>query len=463
MPSISATTPTSASRREWLTTALGVLFLLGTQFYISIPSPASVSGTKSLAVGEVLGLAFGAYALWLYAHRANRERIGRLGHYLVGASVVMTVVWAAMVILRGALDHRKSFSVTMIEFLLIAVAIALLVLMRAVSPRTIYLTVLVTFAVLHAWLLARIILGGRIRAVGLLGNINVYIGLVLLSLPVVLYWCRREPVRWLRWTILGNVAFAIATVAVSGSRFGGPGMIASLTLFMLFIDDRPWRERLRWLAVLLISSIIITGLFMARNTRHITDFGRTLNLQSVIHGTEPDTEEIEQEQAGKDKPPPPPNEHDKLSTPGDPDHDLPPKEGLNILNHTRVQARTIAVIKEHPFLGIGRPGPYFSGWGYHPAHNIAFEALLNFGAPGVVPYFAVALAGAGALGLRRSWTRPSRAYLLGFAGLLGFSFFQPLMSESLICLSISWGLFAMTWMWRHDRTDVEQRLTEVRP
>lgn len=438
--------PVLLDRRTVVSGAVTLVLLLLTQVYVSAPSVASVGGTKSLGLSEALGIGLVLVVAGLLLRPTWRRRLPPYGFYLMIAATTLAATWAVLWVVRLLMTGRRTISVTLIEFLFIAVAFALLILLRVLSARGVILGLLAFLTCIHAWALVMgMVADDTFRSIGLLGNINYYIGAVLVCLPFVLYWGMQQTQGWARYVAFGNVAVALCIVALSGSRFGGPAVVGELLIFFVMIDRRPLRRRFAMVGALLACVAVLGGAYMARNSQYMTDFGRTVNLSSIIYGTEPDTQKIEEEyrrQGEKDNADQI-NEQDRFTTPGDPDHD-PPVEGVNILNHSRVKERAIAVAQENWLWGTGRHSVYFSGYGYHPPHNIGLEVLIHLGIFGVVPYFALALGG---FGLTRKWRDPLvRAHLLGAAALLGFSMFQPLMSESLVCLLILWGLFAVTYL-----------------
>lgn len=422
-----------ADRRTWVVAAAVALLLWATQLVVRIPNPVSLSGAKAVNLAEIALVVLGAPLAWDLGIRGRWRRLSGLARYVLVASLVLVAVWAGMVAVRYLVLGRLVVAIAPLEYLLLGVVGFLAIERRRIPAAGICLGVLGFLAAANVWAFAMVVAGGTVRRIGLLGNINYDIGFCLMALPVLARFGLTTAARWVRWATLAVGASSVAIALLSGSRFGGVATLLMVALVVVVVDGRTWRRRLATLAVGALLAGVTFGAFALANDDQMKDVRRTFDLGSVVRGSEPDLAELQAEHDRHPQEQGPLTEADRATTPGDPDHD-PRPQGLNALTHTRVLHRVLDVLHDHWLLGIGRIGPYFSGWGYQPAHNIVLEAVLYLGAVGAPAWFAVMLAGLATI--RRGAQR--LAWPIGFAGLGGFAMFQPLLSDSVATVLVMW-------------------------
>ncbi|MGL5406743.1 MAG: O-antigen ligase family protein [Propionibacteriaceae bacterium] len=421
----------------WRAIAIAALLLM-TQFAIFIPNPASTSGSKTFNMAELPLLIGGFFILWQLI-RTPWSTWSKFSKYLITASVLSTIAWIASIVARKVLTGSTPLQITPIEYLLLGV-IAFLISERAkVTLLDATYGLLGFLFTTNIYSLIKLAQGITVRRQSLLGNTNLYVGVVLMIMPVILLMISRTASKKLYWVSLFTSAHTIAIIALSGSRFGGVASLFMLFLTFLIADRRPWKKKLIFFTTLAILAAVIFGGLILSNKNQLHDVARTFNIGSVITGSEPDTEDIKKEDTQRRKEGKKVEqkftEQDRFTTLGDPDHDVPPAPPqLNIFNHSRVAHRSIAVLKDHWLLGTGRIGPYFSGYGYQPAHNIIMEIILYMGIFGAPFFFAILFSGPFAA--RNSKDR--YAWLLGFCGLVAFAMFQPLLSDALVTILPLW-------------------------
>lgn len=420
--------------------ALAVLALfVSTQVTLQVANPFSVNGYKALNLAEIPLMVLSAWVLFQLAFRGGWQRLTKLGRTIFVLTCVSVATWAGMVMLRKVVEGKLVVAVTVVEYLVFSVAAFLATELLRLNAVQIIRGMLAFLTATNLWAIGWVLAGETVREMGLLGNINFYVGVALMVVPMLTVHGARTRHAAERWLVIANLGLLFSLVILSGSRFGGLAIICILGATLVLVHPSPWRTRLAQAgAALGIAVAVFAGLVIA-NPAQLSDVGRTFNIMSVVRGEEPDTKKIEEKHKNDPKPPPKPSEQDRFTTAGDPDHD-PIPEGLNILNHTRVTKRSLAVVGEHWLLGIGRIGPYFSGWGYHPAHNVVLELILYQGMFGALPWLTIILSG-----VVGAWRAPDRkAWVLGFAALFAFAQLQPLLTDSLSTLLPLWLLLGAT-------------------
>lgn len=483
---------------RWLGPVLVLLALLSTQLHVQIPSAASLNGTQRLDIAEVLFVVLGAVLATRLFIFGDYRRLDDQARYLLRTYALLIVVWLGLTVGRRVLTGNWVISVTLVEYLGFALAWYLVFRLGWLSKRSMLLGALGLMTVTNAWGLAMVLLAGsRVRASGLLSNINVYVGTVLLLLPLLLHWSTRTPSKPLRWLIYANAAASVALVLTSGSRFALVGLPLILLATTIVIAKSGGWGKLRDLGVLASLSLVVGLVMVLINPSILGDLTRATSFEESAPadqtvGASPSTSPTRSATpgsstasspaagagasrspsaspspattatSGSSKTPAPSTPSGRASSPaagpvapsptprprppesqidiGDPDYDLP-KNQTRDLTHGRILARSIAVLENHWLWGTGRPVIFFSGWGYHPPHNLFLEVLTFVGIFGSIPYLMIALL-IPVAAIRRLGIRVLRStYLWGVAGLFCYSMLQPLITDQLVLLMLVWGFF----------------------
>lgn len=464
-------------RLRGLAGALFVALLLGsTQLSVTVETSASLSGRQQLDAAEVaFALITALVGIRLFVFK-DFLRLDRPGRYVVCATGALAATWVAITAGRYLLTLRWVLSITLVEYLVFAAAWYLAFRLGWLKPRAMLDGLLIFVTALNSYALyLMFVLHLRVRASGLLSNVNVYIGLALLVTPLLLQYGARQPRRGRLLLAIINAAVLMAFVLLSGSRFAL--IMFPMVVIFYFVVAHPRRgsQLLKdaGIVVLLAVAVAVGTLFSnphigadvdrAREVPRVSTSGTTSTPPTAAATTpavaSPSVSAPSAVAPGGTA------THAPATTPATPANPVPtgapqptgsatprPPDAGNPdweprydppanLTHGRILARTLAVLENDWIWGTGRPVIFFDGWGYHPPHNLFLEVLVYIGLIGSLPYFALALyipVGA----LRKLGIRVMRSgYLIGLAGLLGYSCFQPLITDQLVLLLIVWGVF----------------------
>ncbi len=481
--------------------------LLSTQLHVDVRIAASVGGKQRLDLSEILFAILGVALFVSLIVRRQYRRLDRQSQYLLKAYAVLCIVWLGIVIGRRFLTLQWVISITLVEYLGFALAWYLVFRLGWLSKRSMMLGALALVTVINAWGIALVIIErSRVRASGLLSNINVYVGMALLLTPLLLHWASRNPSAWLRRLAYANVVVCSALVLTSGSRFAllvYPILLVVSAILIWRIDGARRLRELTRVAALSVAAIVV---LVVLNPSLLNDLTRATTMEETTRPKATSSKQssmvtasptgtprspsatgapLSPSPTGTPQPPrqtgtpsgsaqprtpatpssgsptaspssgastpssPPGPRRSRAAKPsssirpadtGDPNYEAPYRRPLE-LTHGRILARSLAVLEKHWVWGTGRPVIFFDGWGYHPPHNLFLEVLTFIGIVGAVPYFAVALF-IPIVALIRLRLRAFRsAYLIGLAALLGYSLLQPLITDQLVLLMLTWGLF----------------------
>lgn len=468
MAPATAVQPGSFNFRASLSRLLGstivFLALVSTQLTLTIKIGVSLSGSRQVNLSEPLFvLVTTVVAARLIA--GDWKKLDESARFLVKATGALVATWFTLTVFRRILTARWVISITLVEILVFAVATYLIFRLGWLGRRAAYYGVFAFFTLANcAGLYLVIIEQMRVRATGLLANINVYVGFVLFLIPIMLRLAETTGRRWVRLLILANCSIAGAMVLLSGSRFAA--LMGPLVVLVYFLVSSRLRVGLRVarLATLGAGICVVIALMVGLNPAMIEDFNRAspINLPSPTApasspaasssaSAAPTSSTGAMPSAASARPtsaapataaaqPPAPTSTAAPSTPPSSDPDFEPG-GVKLLSHERILRRSLAVLSEHWMWGTGRPVIFFTGWGYHPPHNLFLEAFVFLGIPGSVPYLMVALYIPWMLLRKLGWRLLSNAFALGTAAVFGYSMLQPLMTDYLVLLVLVWGLF----------------------
>lgn len=462
---------------------LVALVLLSTQLSIKISSGASLGGQRTVNAAEV---AFVLLTLAIAVRLVLRRGWGELdesARFLVKMAVVLALVWFTLVVCRLVLTTRLTLSVTVVMYLVFALVWYLVFRLGYLSKSAMLNGALIALTVVNlAGLWIVLVQGNRVRSAGLLSNINVYVGLVLLLTPVLLQYGNETRNRWITGMSYANIGIAATLVLLSGSRFALIGYPVELVLYFTLVAGGMMRRRLRNIALMIVGVGLLGGALILANPQLLGDLDRARSGEATTSAdattalatpsstrtsglspsssATPTTTATGASRTPISSPRTPGSTSSATTTPrprptpsapgppgpivqgaeNNPDYEPGTKVPQN-LTHARVLKRSLEVASAHWLWGTGRSVIYFWGWGYHPPHNMFLEVLIYLGVFGAIPYFCITLF-IPIQALKRLGKRTlSSGFLLGYSMLLGYSLLQPLITDQLIVLLAAWGLF----------------------
>ncbi len=465
----SAAPSRSISTRSIVSRALGPLVVLAilasTQWFVSVPAVLSIGGTQRLDLSEML---FGVLTLIVLARLTifgDYARLDRTARFLLWSMVVTGIIWATLTVVRYLVTAKLVVSITVMEYLVFALVAYLAARLGWVGRRAMMDGAIAFYTAVNLVALGLVAFKGmRVRGSDLLGNANIYVAMVMLLSPVLLQYAAGRASALRNLLVLTNVGVGLAMVLLSGSRFALVMVPAELIIFFLFTNRARLRAQRRNILILAAATLGLATLLLAINPQLIADLDRARSGEETVSAeprptsrptaslsTHPSasplpsgtvTEAPQSSPSASPTPTPPSSDPATERTEStDPTWEEPYAQP-ELLTHSRIFARSMAVLSEHWLWGTGRSVIFFDGWGFHPPHNLFLELLVYFGVFGTVPYLMVCLHPPVA-GLRRLGIRGvlRSGFLIGYVTVLGYSLFQPLITDQLILLLLSWGIF----------------------
>jgi len=432
--------------------ALRVALLSGllwaTQVVVTVRNPFSLGGGKALPLAEIpMVLVALALAVWWSRHRD--AALDRDDRFLVIGALVFAAALVLISALRVVLDHRHAVSTTSVEVTLCGIAFYFLLRRGWFHAVELVLAIHVLLVLAELTALLRVVAHGTtLRMSAPLTNANMYVGLALLVLPVLVWFGVNTTSKVLRWSTIAQLAVVVAFVALSGSRFGGVALILELLLVLALVDHRPWSRRLLDAAASAAICLALMAAVIAVSPETSADFRRTLNVGSAVAMEEPpsagdqvtsvkDWSQLPRVMGGGKGPlPTSPGRVDR----GDPDVDVwTSQRSLR----PRLWPRALRVAREHWALGTGRPVIFYYGYGYETPHSVVFDPVISMGVFGALVLWILLLWVPLSLVRQIRSSRSVRALVLGCLLLLAFSLFQPLIDSVLVLGLVYFGLYAV--------------------
>nr|MDD6336351.1 O-antigen ligase [bacterium] len=451
-----------ALRKENVQAIFIALLLWCTQITFSIPNPISVSNKASINVATIALL---AVFVWIILYRLIFKRgfcrLSKQGKAIFGLSAVFALACVVLLVLRFVVWNRLTISVSMTLSIALAVTFYYLFELHILTKSSMLKgsTLFVSSMNVYA-LMLMIYYHGEVRTsqmIHFLGNINVYIGLIVFCTPLILQFCRKASNRSVRTILLiGNIFITSVMLVLSGSRYGFLCYLFELILIYFVMYGFCWKGKVMALAGSLFACVIlVVGICCYWNpyVRHSVQrtiyypnavLSRVFHVEIRLPASDhipddpldilPEPSEPSDDPAGGEE-----WTNCELS---DPDHEAPSANGVvQSLTRPRLWARTRNVLQKYWPLGTGRDALYMWGWGYQSTHNFILDAVLCHGVVGAVIYLLLSCFPLYSLLFRKNKSIDQKLYCIGFLLLLGYSMLQPLLSNKLVILLAVWGCY----------------------
>lgn len=444
------------SRKQEIQSVLLCALLLSTQISVFIPNPFSVNGVAGVNLSVLTMLLIFLYTVpWRILLRRDFSLLAENDKRVFWTTFAFTVVYFAVTVLRYLFQQRLVVSTSMFLTVFCGATLFLLLRVRKVSAPVIVGGVLLVLTCINAYTLVQLFVHkGVVRSsnlIHLLGNINIYIGLVMLSVPVLLYYyVRVSRHAACRWILAANLLITGTVLLLSGSRFGLLSLFAELFLmyFVLF-GIRIHKKALICGTVLIIVLTIIAAPIYSHSPEAREDIHRTFYYPSRVvrmlfntgsGGGNTDVPLLPPEATEPSDPTEPPSGE---WMPWDPDHMNAPEDGkVHSLIRKDLFSRAFTVLQKYWLFGTGRDSLYMYGWGHQSTHNLFLDAVLCYGVFVGIVYLALVLYPFVHVIMKYRRNKLGMAYLIGFLFLLLYSMVEPLLSNKAIVVLTVWSLYA---------------------
>lgn len=443
------------NRKQEIQSVLFCALLFSTQISVSVPNPFSVNGVATVNLSVLAMLLIFAYTvLFRIVLRRDYSLLPGTDKRVFWAGVAFFAVFVAVTALRYVFQSRLVLSISMFLTVVCGASLFLFLRNRNVAVRVILDGLLLLMTCINGYTLVQLfIYKGVVRSsnlINLLGNINVYIGLVMLTVPALVYYCIRvakHPV--FRWLLAINLLITGAVLLLSGSRFGLISM--AVELFLVYFVLFGFRVHIKALASGTILAVLLTLIALpiytysaeAREDIQRTFYFPTRVISLLIHtGSSgmPDDPLLPPEAT---EPTEPSDTAPGDWMPWDPDHMNAPADGkVQSLVRNDLFARAFSVLGKYWLFGTGRDSLYMYGWGHQSTHNLFLDAVLCYGIFAGIVYLALALLPYIHVLWSYRKTRLGQAYLIGFTFLLLYSMVEPLLSNKALIVLSAWALYA---------------------
>lgn len=410
-----------------------VMLLLFTQIHILFPNTITLSGMTRIYITNIVIFVYSAYfVLYRLFFKKEFTKLSKRSRFVFWSVVVFCVYILASYGYRAIALDNTSISLAMTQTILLS-SIAFLVIdlkkisfddiIAGISVFTIMINLVVMYIVL--------ILNTSLRKIPVLGNVNIYIGFILLITPILMYYYttkfHQKGYRILFYfTLLSMMIGLIFT----GSRFSFVFYIVELAGTYLLIEGFKfnWR-RAKNLVFIVIGTTFITIVFSSNNVVVKEDILRTFSIPNQVISMVLNT--------GSGQ-----SIMDSINKDIIPDSELPPDDpSAPVASMTRswLFAQSLHEIEDHLILGKGTHAVFLRGWGYQSPHNFILEIILCYGILGGLIYSALAFYPV-YLMIRNRKSKKSLLFLLGYGSVFLFSMVEPLLADKLIILLPFWSL-----------------------
>ncbi len=455
----------SAAKKENIFTCLFALLLFATQVIVQIPNPFSVNKAASVNLATlVLIVVFIWVVLYRIMIKKDYRKLTQNGKTIFWLSVFFSATYFLLMIMRFWILDRLTISVSMIFTLALSITLYFTVDLKILNEAVVKKGTVVFLSALNFYALCLIFYyTGNIRysaGINLLGNINVYVGVVLVSLPILVSYIKEN---WYnkrkKILFIYNIVATSLMLLFSGSRYGFLAYGFELCLMYIVLFGFRWKKKIIGIALGMLSFIIIfTSITCVINDDASLNVRRTLyypltviskvfDLNISFEDTSGDDElgensdmmldedfeeDLEDLLLGGEVP---------LS---DPDGETPPEDGIiDSLTRQRLFKRAFNILQEYWLLGTGRDAMYMWGWGYQSSHNIVIDAILCYGILGGIIYLVLSCFPIWKLMVTRKRTWEISICCIGFLLLLFYSMLQPLLTNKMVITLIMWGYFGV--------------------
>lgn len=382
-----------------------------------IPNIGMKSGSD-FYIGEVITLFL--IGLTCYKVITKKEILSTFRkHYLKWLIVLITIMFIEL----GYRLFKYGFSLeyTMnFRFVLSHLFIVLIFTKDMINRKVIDYTIIGLFTIFTIYQLVYFGLFMTIRSSKLLGNVNIYLGLLLIMVPYLIYYLSRHKEKnYLTYVVYIGLLLTYFLVPFSGSRSGFFTLSAAIIVSVVIFNKTFSKQR-----ILTIISMIALGLactftmpFITKSAQQVAAIERATKIHISIENTVQDP---------------------KLDGKTNID-DITGEKSDNL--RAILWEKSIEKVKKDPIMGYGKTISESTLNGYvvfQRPHNFILEYILIFGLIGT-PVYVYLLTSSGVYDVRqkiknKQFKLDSRMLFFGLQlSLIGaFSFFQPTLNTAII-------------------------------
>ena len=324
---------------------------------------------------------------------------------------IITIYFIASTLINFFRDDNFSISITMTSYIALAMLVYIFINYKNINYDDIIKPIYLFFFIINILLISEVFVNGETRSTKILGNINVYISLMLICFPLIRDYSLKG-----KFDIILKCLIVVSTLIVllvSGSRFGLISFVIEF-LFCEVINHKITKKKCMIFVIILLLLGSCIAIFYNTNETLKKVIQRTfeypIRLFNLITNT--------------------------------PNDNLPFQPSENSLTREKIYNQSIKIIKNNLFFGTGRPSVFMNNWGLQGAHNYILEILLCYGIIGGTIYIILSLYPIIDLIKNNKCKHLNAIYVFSYGMLFLQSMFEPILSSKIIILLCVYGLAA---------------------
>lgn len=422
--------------------SIWVFFLIGlSQVSIRVQLPFQKNNT----IGIELTTAFLLLTMLVFGLRYYRlvaKRIIALRKWLViiiGLLVVLGAYFTIVTYVRAHTGYSVKSSWVMLYEIAVAVTLYWFARVARIPLKSIIWAAAIFLVIVNASLFVNMLKGDDIRTSSILGNINVYIALVLLSMAPILYELRTGSTRALVARSVAGLFLLTSSLlflVLSGSRFAIWAMLIQLIILCVYLRKYVKRSDIFILgmSVILLLCALVPVYHISTAARQ--NIYRAMYYPAKVVGVDSsaDTDLVSTQFNTAFIHPIELGQH-ILNNEVVPNQ---PTEDRRLLTRSWIYQEAFTGFMQNPWLGSGSHLIYFEGWGEQSSHNYLVDILLTFGLIGGSIFIVIIAFPIWALLLAMAHKKIRIVSILGIASVMLFSMVEPILTDKMLIILLVW-------------------------
>lgn len=405
--------------------------LLFTQIYFTLNNNVTLSGKTKIFITNAALLVYALYfVFYKLILRKQYKVLDKKSKFLFWFLILFVAYVFLSYGYRFYVLDNRSISLAMTQTILLAAVTFLIVDKKKISFDEIILGISYFLFIINAIVIFIIMfLKINLRSIPVLGNVNVYIGFILLITPLLIYvYEKKSHLIFYRVLFYFTVISTLTGFIFTGSRFSFVFYVVELSLVYIIIHGvKVSQSAVKSFIGIIGTVILITLVFSYSNSYRKADVKRTFSLPISI------VTRILNIETSYDM-------LDNINRDIIPDRTVPDEnEDVSRVSMTRSRlfGQSLHEIEDNLLLGKGTHAVRLKGWGYQSPHNFILEILLCYGIIGGMIYSLVAFYPI-YLMIRRRKTKEALLFLTGYGSIFLFSMVEPLLADKLVILLPLW-------------------------
>lgn len=386
--------------------------------------------SNDLFFGEIITLVL--IVITIYRVATNKEQLSRFRkHYLKWIIILFVIMFVEL----GYRTMKYGFALEYImnfRFVVSHLFIVLIFNKDMINRKVIDYIMITLFTYFAAYQLIYFLSNMQIRSSKLVGNVNIYLGLLLIMIPYIINYLIRHPKNnYVTYILYLSIFITYYLIPFSGSRSGFYSILGAIIITVLLFSKLLGKQRV----IILLSTVLlgiacnISTLFITKNPQQISSVSRATTIEV--------------------------NFLDEYVAKGYVEGEDPTKqvylEGSEIIDditgvksdsiRNTLWTKSIENVKKEPIMGYGKlisEATLNNYPTFQRPHNFMLEYLLIFGALGTPVYMYLLLSSGIYDSVRKiknnTFKIDSRLiqFVLQFGFIAAFSFFQPTLNTAII-------------------------------